>query len=122
MIADIVGTQIFTEVGSISSAGINIGFQNIKLNNEGISKFISGFIKLGNTVNTESVFISDPAADKCTNNSKSTGNEYKFIGTKIQFWLSLLMGGIGGLIIGGSILHLVFYFRSKCFNHRYREW
>ena len=68
-----------------------------------------GFVKLGNGMESEGVSISDPPSNECSNNSKATGNEYKFIGTKIQFWLALLLGGSLGLIIGAAILKFIFY-------------
>lgn len=96
MIADIMGVQILTNIGSIPAASVDVGFQLVELINKSDSKFGSGFIKFGDIVNTESVFISDPPSNECANNGKATSNEYKFVGTKIQFWLCLLIGGFLG--------------------------
>ena len=113
MRSDIVRIQIPADIRSITTSRIDVGFQNIKLNDEGISELARGFIKFGDGVNTEGVFIPDPPSNECANNSKATSNDYKFIGTKVQFWSYLLMGGIIGLIIACSILRLVFYFLTQ---------
>ncbi len=113
MRSDIVRIQVPADIRSITTAGVDVGFQNIKLNDEGISECIGGFIKCGDGVNAESVFISDPPSNKCANDSKPASNNCYFVGTKVQFWLSLLVGGFIGLIIGCSILYLVFYFLAQ---------
>ena len=38
-------------------------------------------------------------ADKCANDSKATGDNYYFEGTKFQFWLSAFIGFLGGVLI-----------------------
>ena len=98
-----------TGIGSFTFGKKGIMFQVNEFAAEGVSEGSGGFIKFGNVVNAESVFVSDPPSNECTNNSKATGNDYKFVGTKIHFWLSLLFGGFLGLVIGATILHFIFY-------------
>ena len=115
---DVSGPQKLLE-GGISSFtfGKNgVMFQKSDFTEKGVSEGSGGFIKFGNVVNAESVFVSDPPSNQCANNSKTTGNEYKFVGTKIQFWLALLFGGLLGLIIGAGILHFIFYLITQRSN------
>ena len=49
---NIVGLQIFPNIGSVTTAGVDAVFQKVKLNDKSVSKFVSGFVKFGNVVNT----------------------------------------------------------------------
>lgn len=112
MCSGMVGSQIFTDIGSVTSTGVDVGFQNIELDDEGASEFIGGFIKCGDGVNTDGVFISDPPSNKCTNNGKTTSNECYFVGSRLQFWGALLSGGFLGLVIAALVLQGIFYLKS----------
>jgi hypothetical protein len=110
MIADIVGSQILTNIGSIPTASIDVGFQKVALMGKGISERCGGFIKLNDVMKFEGIFVPNPSAKECTNYRKTASNNCYFVGTKVQFWTALFLGGLFGLVIATAILQFIFLF------------
>ena len=108
VIADIVSSQILTDIGSIAPTGFDIGFQNIELIGKSISKFGSSFIKVLSIYEPGRKIIASEATDKNANDCKSATNQSYFVGSKNQFISAAFVGGIIGLIIGIGVLFLFF--------------
>lgn len=62
---------------------------------------------------TNDASVYDQPAEKHANDSKSASNEFYFVGTKVQFWLALLCGGLGGLLIGSMLLQFIFFIQRR---------
>ena len=113
VIADIVSSQILPDIGSISPAGVDVGFQNIELIGKSISKFGSGFIKVLSVDEAGRKIIADVSSKDGSNDAKTASDKRQFIGSKIHYWLIVLSGGFIGLIIGCSIVILFFIFTQR---------
>ena len=57
--------------------------------------------------------ISNPSAQKCPDDKESPSYVSKFEGSRVQFYLSLLLGGIAGAIIGSAMLLIIFFFIQR---------
>jgi hypothetical protein len=74
-----------------------------------VSKLGGGFIKFNDTVKFERVSVPNPNTEKCADDSKTASNKCYFVGTKVQFWLSLLIGGLLGAGISIVLLQFIFF-------------
>lgn len=111
---DVTMEKEFTEVtGTTSPHYFGVASQIDEFGIKGISERAGGLVELADFVNVKSIPISNPTADECTNNGKATSNEYQFVGTKVQFWFSLFLGGLIGAIISYVLLKLIFRFVTQ---------
>lgn len=109
---DIPVEQNFTKaVGTPNISGVSIVFQENDFREKGGPKKSSGFIELNDTVKFEGVSIPNPSTKEYANDCKTTRNECYFVGTKVQFWTALVLGGVAGAIIGMAIVGAFFYFK-----------
>lgn len=101
---------------NIKSIGLGFNkissFYNAGVVNKGNTKLTGKFSKFLTFHQPSREIISNVSSEDCANNAKSTGNEYEFVGTKLQFWLYLLFGGFSGILIGCIIVFLFFYYTT----------
>lgn len=109
MAVNVSELQEFAKVATIPKVtDIGIVSQESDFGEKGIFKLNSRFVKFSDMVKPKGISESNPSPNDGSKNCETSSNEYQFVGTKAQFWLSLLIGGLGGLIIGVGILKLIF--------------
>jgi hypothetical protein len=83
------------------------------LRKKGSPELRSSPVKFGDSIESKRVSVSDPGTSERANNGEPTTNKCYFIGTKFQFWLALLSGGLLHLGIAFVIIKTFFYFTQQ---------
>lgn len=115
MVDENVGTQNVEPVSPFVIPQLLQGFK------ENTSKFYSSPIEVGNMEELGGVYmrfidkfsgqpICSQNTEKRANDSKASSNKCYFVGTKIQFWVTLLTGGFAGIAIGLILVICIFCF------------
>jgi hypothetical protein len=106
--------QKYIKIVSVSSAlDFSVMYQKNKFREKSNSEFCGGFIKRSDVIKIEGISVPNPSTKECTNYSKTASNNCYFIGTKVQFWTALFLGGLFGLIISAIIITLVFRIKQQ---------
>lgn len=104
--------QEFAKIVAASEVpDVSIMSQKSDFGQKSISEDDGGFVERGDTVKFEGISIPNPGAKEHTNDCKTARNECYFVGTKVQFWIALISGGIFGLVVGKVIIQVFFYLK-----------
>lgn len=71
---------------------------------EGSSEQSTSFIEIIDFLKFESISVCNPSTKKCSNYGKPASNKCYFVGTRLQFYLYALGGGLCGAIRSVAIL------------------
>ena len=109
----ISGVQEISEVAATYFVAWKNGIA-LQINDFGkksISELGGSFVKFYVPLELKGIPVRDPSPKECAYNGKPASNKCYFVGTEVQFWMALLLGGIGGLIVGTAIIETLFYFK-----------
>jgi hypothetical protein len=95
-------------VGSLTFWCRSVVSQKNKFMEKRISELCGGFVESNDVLDFEGVSVSNPCTKDYPNYSKTSSDEGYFVGSRMQFYLYALGGGLCGLIIGIAIVKLIF--------------
>jgi hypothetical protein len=101
---------IKSSVASFTVRDTSVVLQENKFREKGVSEICGCFVEFNDIVKFEGISVSNPRTKEHANDSETASNECYFVGTKIQFWLAILLGGLFGAIIGTIIVQFIFLF------------